>query len=590
MNEVPTSPKCPQCGAAVATGAPEGLCPRCLLALNLDTATKLPGETAAPAAAAPAKTPLSIAEVAALFPQLEIVRLIGQGGMGAVYQARQPALDRFVALKILTTPVGEDRGFAERFTREARALAKLNHPSIVGVHDFGAVGGHFYLVMEYADGLNLRELLRAGKIVPAEALAIVPKICEALQYAHEHGIVHRDIKPENILLDQQGRVKIADFGIAKILGQAPASALTGAQDRMGTPHYMAPEQVEHPLSVDHRADIYSLGVVFYEMLTGELPLGRFAPPSRKVQLDVRLDEVVLRALEKEPERRYQQANEVKTQLETIAAAPAAGHAPSNRRTRWLAGLSAAALALMAVAYFALTSSWGRRAFFGTDNLVVVTGQVTDAAGRPIPRARVSDNIYGGDTDRAPRETWTKANGRYEFTTQREEHTLAASAPGYETTLALLRTGPFDSAARAEVNFKLSLVGDPDAIFASALPVVVATTPVSGSNDVEPGIAELRVRFSKPMNDQAWTWANDWNDSMPAPVEAPKFEPDHRTCTLKVTLEPDRTYGIWLNSQQTQKFQDEDGNRAQPYLLIFKTKPASTAPPGNTTPALPPPPR
>jgi len=136
-------------------------------------------------------------------------------------------------------------------------------------------------VMEFVDGLNLRQLLLNGKMAPGQALTIVPKICEALQYAHEQGIVHRDIKPENILLDKQGRVKIADFGIAKMMGVGDGQqALTGAKDVVGTPHYMAPEQLEKPLTVDHRADIYSLGVVFYEMLTGELPLGRFAPPSQ----------------------------------------------------------------------------------------------------------------------------------------------------------------------------------------------------------------------------------------------------------------------------------------------------------------------
>jgi hypothetical protein len=155
---------------------------------------------------------------------------------------------------------------------------------------------------------------------PREALQIVPQICEALQYAHDEGIVHRDIKPENVLLDKKGRVKIADFGLAKILGREPQDFhLTGVGQVMGTPNYMAPEQVEHPQAVDHRADIYSLGVVFYEMLTGELPLGKFALPSRKVQVDVRLDEVVMHTLEKEPERRYQHASQIKSDVETITA-------------------------------------------------------------------------------------------------------------------------------------------------------------------------------------------------------------------------------------------------------------------------------
>jgi len=177
--------------------------------------------------------------------------------------------------------------------------------------------------MEYVDGPNLRQVQRAGELETRTALEIIPQICEALQFAHDEGVVHRDIKPENVLLNQKGRIKIADFGLAKIMGKARENlTLTQAGHVMGTPHYMAPEQVEHPLEVDHRADIYSLGVVFYEMLTGELPLGRFAPPSEKVAVDVRLDEVVLRTLEKEPQLRYQQASQVGTEVRTIVTTPA----------------------------------------------------------------------------------------------------------------------------------------------------------------------------------------------------------------------------------------------------------------------------
>ena len=156
----------------------------------------------------------------------------------------------------------------------------------------------------------------------------MPQICDALQFAHDAGIVHRDIKPENILLDAKGRVKIADFGIAKLLGE-PGDHGRSDRQRRGARHAAlhGARADREAGEVDHRADIYSLGVVFYEMLTGELPLGRFAPPSAKVQVDVRLDEVVLRALEKEPERRYQHASEVKTDVETISGSPAGPAAP-----------------------------------------------------------------------------------------------------------------------------------------------------------------------------------------------------------------------------------------------------------------------
>jgi predicted Ser/Thr protein kinase len=272
---------------------------------------------------------------------LEILECLGRGGMGVVYKARQKALGRIVALKILAPERSTDPGFAERFTAEARMLASLNHPNIVTIHDFGESGGFYHLVMEYVDGVNLRQAMTAGRFTPEQALAIVPPVCEALQYAHDHGVVHRDIKPENLLLDQQGRVKVADFGIAKLLGSAtaggpnaaaadtvpaaapPAGAGAGGPDTLGasaagTPQYMAPEQRARG-PVDHRADIYSLGVVLYELLTGETPKTSLEAPSRKIQIDVRLDEVVLRALAVAPELRFPTATEFRTRVEALTA-------------------------------------------------------------------------------------------------------------------------------------------------------------------------------------------------------------------------------------------------------------------------------
>lgn len=330
---------CPQCRAPLAVDSPEGLCPACLLAQGMaggagwNAAEGVPYSAKMEPAAdgLAATTPPSgshppaqaeWADLAQHFPQLEILELLGRGGMGAVYKARQKNLDRMIALKVIPPEAAKDPAFAERFAREARALARLNHPSIVTVYDFGQIGDVYYLLMEYVDGVNLRHALRASRLAPQEALAIVPQICDALQYAHDQGVVHRDIKPENVLLDRSGRVKIADFGLAKLLGKGPDDfTLTSTQQVMGTPRYMAPEQIERPSTVDHRADIYSLGVVLYEMLTGELPLGRFEPPSHKVQVDVRIDQVVLRTLEKEPERRYQRASQVKTELASAASWP-----------------------------------------------------------------------------------------------------------------------------------------------------------------------------------------------------------------------------------------------------------------------------
>jgi Protein kinase domain len=322
-----TTSVCPNCGKPLPANAPKGLCPECVMRAGFPTGTQPDGGAAR-------FVPPTVAELAPHFPQLEILAFIGQGGMGAVYKARQMQLDRIVALKILPPSLGDDPAFAERFTREAKALARLNHPGIVTIHDFGRADGLFFFLMEFVDGVTLRQLLNSGRISPREALAIVPQICDALQYAHDQGIVHRDIKPENVLMDRLGRVKVADFGLAKLVGTeapltqtragaegegAPAAAtLTDVGKVMGTPQYMSPEQRENPGDVDHRADIYALGVVFYQMLTGELPGKCIEPPSKKVQIDVRLDEVVLRALEKDPDRRYQQASALKTQIETIA--------------------------------------------------------------------------------------------------------------------------------------------------------------------------------------------------------------------------------------------------------------------------------
>jgi predicted Ser/Thr protein kinase len=262
------------------------------------------------------------AQLAATFPELKIERLIGRGGMGAVYLARQVALDRPAALKLLPAQLGRDPAFAQRFAREARAMARLNHPHIVTIYEFGERDGSFYLLMEFVDGVNLRQAIAAGQIAPAEALTIVPQICDALQYAHEEGIVHRDIKPENVLLDRRGRVKIADFGLAKLVRAAPIDvSLTASGQVLGTFHYMAPEQIERPLDVDHRADIYAVGVVFYELLTGQLPLGRFSLPSEKQGVDARVDSIVLKTLARAPDDRYQLASDLKTDVESLKQAP-----------------------------------------------------------------------------------------------------------------------------------------------------------------------------------------------------------------------------------------------------------------------------
>ncbi len=328
------------------------MCPQCRQAGELSG--RDPVTTPDPAAAeAPAKGgPPGTDRIAPFFPQLEILEFIAAGGMGVVYKARQKGLDRLVALKILPEAAGQDPAFAGRFAREARALALLNHPGIVTIYDFGHAGPYYYLVMEFVDGADLRRLISSGTLQGQGVLGLVSQICEALQFAHGQGVVHRDIKPGNILVDRSGRVKIADFGLAKLLGEDAGDAgLTGTHHVMGTLSYMAPEQRQRSQTVDHRADIYSLGVVIYEMLTGELPVGRCAPPSAKarVPMDRRLDEVVLRTLEPEPGRRFQSAADLQSHLRGIAGAapnpPGAATGQPMRRpaSRWVPVAAAAAV-------------------------------------------------------------------------------------------------------------------------------------------------------------------------------------------------------------------------------------------------------
>jgi predicted Ser/Thr protein kinase len=310
FGEMNTLRICESCQAELPADSTQRLCVKCLAA----------GRTVNPTPRAdagfPPPHPLALRS---LFPQLEILGLLGHGGMGAVYRARQRGLERMVALKILSPQISTEPAFAERFAREARALARLNHPNIVTVFDLGKSGSLYYFLMEFVDGMNLRQLVETYRLTPRETLGIVPQICEALEYAHSEGIVHRDIKPENILIDQKGRVKVADFGLSKLLEPGPQDLqLTQTGQVLGTMHYMAPEQFEKPLEVDQRADIYSLGVVLYEMLTGGLPLGRFELPSKKVAVDPRLDELVLHAMERDPRQRCQSVSEVRLQLEVIA--------------------------------------------------------------------------------------------------------------------------------------------------------------------------------------------------------------------------------------------------------------------------------
>jgi hypothetical protein len=339
---------CPTCGASIPTDAPGGLCPRCLLqgAVQDDAAERAERDA-----------------IQLEFPQLELLARIGQGGMGVVYRARQPELDRLVALKILRGGPTMEPAFLERFRREAQTMARLNHPNIVTIYEYGERGGRPYLVMEHVDGPDLRRVMGERRLAPREAMNVALALCDALEAAHEQGIVHRDIKPANILIDASGRVKVADFGLAK-LGEEPAgvSGLTSRGQWVGTPYYMAPEQAAANASASPRADVYAVGVVMHEMLTGELPQGHFAPASRTAGTPVALDAVILKAMSFDPAERYADAGALKRALtRVVVSEPFSSWVPSRHPRRRVAVVLAGmtlAVAGMGVALF--LAAQGRR--------------------------------------------------------------------------------------------------------------------------------------------------------------------------------------------------------------------------------------
>jgi ankyrin repeat protein len=327
-------PTCPECGATLPGGSPGAACPACLFKFAM--ATGAPAESPPPAP--------EPADLQPWFPDLEIIKMLGRGGMGVVYLVRQPSLDRLAALKILPVDLGIREGFRDRFLREARTLAALVHPNIVTIHDFGERGGYFFFLMEYVGGGDLATAMADGSLTPEAALALVPPLCEALQYAHDHGVIHRDIKPANILLDLEGRVKVADFGVAKLVDK-PGEDGIPADYMLGTPAYMAPEQKAHSLKVDHRADIFSLGVLIHELLTGISPSAEEVPHAHSDHLTHRLEAVINRALAENPDARFQNVRDLAEQIQA---------ALTRSQTLWRRTLAGSAVALLVAAGLFLT--------------------------------------------------------------------------------------------------------------------------------------------------------------------------------------------------------------------------------------------
>jgi serine/threonine protein kinase len=232
----------------------------------------------------------------------EVIELIGGGGMGEVYRAVMVARAREVAMKVVAGRLTRDPETTARFEAEVSALSQLDHPNVVRVLDHGEMpNGRHFLVMEYVDGCDLRRLLRVQRLEPERAIDIFLKVCAGVRHAHERGLVHRDIKPANILIGLDDTVKVADFGLAKALVEESfAYGFTQTRDTFGTPYYVAPEVTQRAQSADARTDVYALGVLLYELLTGAVPMGQFTPLSKRTGLDKRLDTIVTQALVDDP--------------------------------------------------------------------------------------------------------------------------------------------------------------------------------------------------------------------------------------------------------------------------------------------------
>nr|MDQ6914677.1 protein kinase [Actinomycetota bacterium] len=259
-----------------------------------------------------------------------ILSRLGSGGMADVYCAQDLQLGRKVALKLLYRRFAEDEQFVERFKREASAAAGLQHPNVVGVYDRGEFDGTYYIAMEYLEGRSLKQIVQdEGPLAPERAIELVVQILRAARFAHQRGVIHRDLKPHNVIVDEEGRVKVTDFGIAR----AGASDMTETGSIMGTAQYLSPEQAQgHAVSA--QSDLYAIGIVLYELLTGRVPFDGDSPvtialkqvselpvpPSAyNAAIPPELDALVLRALEKDPARRFTDAEEMSGALEELRA-------------------------------------------------------------------------------------------------------------------------------------------------------------------------------------------------------------------------------------------------------------------------------
>lgn len=260
-----------------------------------------------------------------LFPNYEIDSLIACGGMGAVYLGCQLSLDREVAIKILPSEFVQDNNYLSLFQSEAKALAKLNHKNLVGIYDYGQLEGLYYIIMEYVPGRSLYDTADGLAVDQEEAALLIIEICKGLAHAHEHGILHRDIKPGNILIDEEARPKLVDFGLAKPIEEGYQGGLI-----FGTKGYAAPEITKNPNAVDHRADVFAVGAMLHELLVGELPRSPYIKASELTDTDPRFDAIIEKAIHPLMTLRYDSCRTMAKDLESLLARMGDAHNSGQR--------------------------------------------------------------------------------------------------------------------------------------------------------------------------------------------------------------------------------------------------------------------